>query len=262
MHTLNADIRTLSVAQTDPLLRDAAVSRLQRRIRDLLAFFVPEPASFSSVLAETGSLVTGEATLWFMLCGDQCPEPSSLKVVCCRDNFDYVLRHLSKIPGSSVSESPLGRDLYPPIRATTFGTLSHMLVRTRQGLIEVLQSDCNTAFHPIPFLRATHLMNVLSPVFFISPYPRLICSRTCIVTSASTCPDVEGDSPWLQHLRFTRLSDRNEVCDLSRTCYNFSACSKRVRCFADDDCLTVSIGPASPPQFTIHIWTQHAQRGG
>ena len=232
------DIRALSSMIRVPSTRTQAVDELQRTLVRLLEMFVPDPHTFSDLLTETGSILTGQAALWFMMRDNGHPKPRTLTICCPLHRFETVYGFLLQLPGALAHPFPLDRFLSDENRADCFGVQRRMLVETEKGTLELLESTSITALHPVPFQYGTHLMNMLSPRHFISPYASLTLKKMAFI------PPLFGrrlsrDLPTHDSTRFTFWTRPAAVSEVEQTCYMFPACSKRVRTFADDDCLVI-----------------------
>lgn len=248
MDPSNQDIRSLARMSQDPSTRDLALNELHNTLLRLLAFFVPDPDAFCTMLTQTGSLITGQATLWFMLRAEGWRKPQSLKLVCPWDQFHNVLKYISAMPGAHESVYPETMGYHGGIRVDVYGNHSHRLIQTNMGFIELIQSAFGSAFHAIPFQSATHLMNVLTPSLFISPYPKLNLSRVTITSPLRThCLSPEERS-FIDEYKFTCHTSSTALGGLEETCYNFPACCKRQRTFADEDCMVILMAVDSDPK--------------
>ena len=232
-------IRALSDMLQQTSTRAQAVQELQLTLHRLLEMFLPDPAEFCALLTDTASVITGHAALWFMLRDEQQPKPRSLTVSCPLHRFDRVYDFLMKLPGASADPYPEDLFLSNDDRVDGLGIRKRMRVKSDGGLIELLESDSFTAFQPIPFQSGTHMMNVLCPGHFISPYAKLT------LKGIAFAPRLLGHR-LIRHLpiydttEFKFHTRPSDVSDVGQTCYMFPACPKRVRTFGDDDCFTVS----------------------
>ena len=243
MATSDLDIRRLCEMLRQPSTRDQAIAELQDTLKRLLEMFLPDPQAFCSLLTETASVITGHAALWFMMRDDQLPKPATLTVTCPRHRFDTVYSFLAQLPGAEADPYPEDLFLSDWDRANTFGVNQRMRFETVGGVIELLESDSRTAFHPIPFQYGTHLMNVLAPGYFISPYAKLTLKKIALI------PPLRGHYlppllPMYDGTNFKFHTQASAVSRVGETCYMFPACPKHNRSFADEDCLTIPFAPS------------------
>ena len=262
MDTSQDDIPQLNLSASEALNTEPITPRLKRSLEQLLAHFVTDPQSLISVLSHTGSLITGDAALTFMLFPDTCPKPPSLKISCPMHQYDAVIAYFTGSPCTSITKTNALDHLNVHILDRTQGILSNTIVQNTHGIIDVVQSNCHSAYHPIPFQKGTHLMNVLSPAFFICPYPNLTAKRITIIPDTPSGTDHTAVSPWLDQLHFTCLSSPCALYDLRESCYNFHACSKRVRTFGDDGTMLITFGAADDNSVTDPLSTCTAWRLG
>ena len=244
MTTTQLNIRELCTMLHQPSTRAQAIDELQGTFNRLVEIFFPDPQAFSALLTDTGSVITGRAALWFMMRDAQAAKPTALTVTCPLHQFDAVYAFVRGLPGASVHPYPEDIYLSNDNRAHYFGVRQRTRVKTAMGLIELLESESHTAFHPIPFQYGTHMMNVLSPGHFISPHANLTLKRIAF-TPPLFIRHHNSELPTVDSTHFRLVTYPFAVSDLGETCYSFPACCKRIRTFADEDCLVLSFS-ASP----------------
>ena len=249
MATSGPNIRELCDMLRQPSTKVQAIAQLQDTFNRLVGFFLPDPQAFSDLLTDTGSVITGQAALWFMMRDERSPRPATLKLTCPLHEFDTVYAFLMQLPDATVH--PYHEDLFlsNENRVDYYGIRQRTCVKTAMGVIELLESESHTAFHPIPFQHGTHMMNALSPGHFISPYASLTLNKIAF-TPPLLIRHHNAELPTVDSTKFRLETYPLAVSDVGKTCYFFPACSKRIRTFADEDCLTLSF--STTPVETYH----------
>ena len=230
----------------DNMYQPRVIEEFARRWRTTLAFFVPDPESFRSMMRTYGALVGGPVALWFATSLPGTWRPDHLDLLVPQWSAGCVKRKLLAMPGFALVS---GKELRWEMRDQWLYEDSSYCVWTTRGVIRVVHSIREDALALVANYWGTHLMNVLSADAFVAPYMRLTMGGRAIGTDIRKAigEDVmEEGYDWHktpEDPRGYRLYETGaDFVDLRRGCYNFVGCCQRERTFTDNETLLVQIG--------------------
>ena len=125
-------------------------------------------------------------------------------------------------------------------------------VETHMAKFTIKESASRSAYHPLPFYWATHLMNALTADACICAYPTLTLRKKTVITNREYT-SLSSEVQKYRSLGFTVFENAREVADVRSSCADLLVCGKRERMIGDRHTLVVPTASKNLEQTLLEL---------